>query len=76
MHLNDDQLRALTRALEQTHDHELTCDEYLERVAVYAERRAAGEAVNEAFAPVIAHERLCANCAEETQALIDALRAQ
>jgi hypothetical protein len=76
MHLTDEHLRALTQALKQTHEHELTCDEYLERVAAYAEGRAAGQPVPEAFSQVVAHERLCANCAEETEALIDLLRAQ
>lgn len=75
MRLTDDQLRALARALERTEDHELDCDEYLNRLAAYAELRALGEPVPESFAPVLAHERLCANCAEETQALIDVLRA-
>jgi hypothetical protein len=76
MHLTDDHLRALTQALKHTRDHELTCDEYLERVAAYAERVAANAHVPETFALIVDHQRLCARCAEETQALVDLLRAQ
>jgi hypothetical protein len=75
MNLTDEQLLALTRSLEQTHDHELTCDEYLEQLAAYAEKMAQGAAIPPGFEQVRPHEQRCANCAEETSALVEALKA-
>jgi len=73
MDLSKRQLHALTHALDETHDFELTCDEYLDLVAAYAELRARGEPIPASLEQVLAHERLCAACREETAALIELL---
>jgi hypothetical protein len=44
--------------------------------AQYAEARAAGRTIPDALAKVEAHDRLCANCAEECAALIELVRAE
>jgi hypothetical protein len=74
--LNDRQVRALLVASRETHADELDCDEFLAHMAQYAEARAAGRAIPDALVKVEAHDRLCANCAEECAALIELVRAQ
>jgi hypothetical protein len=74
MSLTDPQLHGLLSVLGQTRAHELDCEEFLARVAQYAELRAAGQQVPETLADVEQHERLCANCREECHALVEVLR--
>ena len=73
MALSDTQIRALLIACRETHPDELTCEEFLDRMAAFAEARAAGRAAPETQAE--AHERLCGNCREELAALVEMLRA-
>jgi hypothetical protein len=73
MSLTDPQVHGLLAALAETRAHELDCEEFLARMAQYAELRAGGQPVPAALADVEQHERLCANCREECQALVDVL---
>lgn len=74
MPLNDRHIRALLVASRETQAEEIDCEEFLASVAPYAEARAAGCVVPAALAKVQAHERLCANCAEECAALVELLQ--
>jgi hypothetical protein len=71
--LDPPRLAALGQVLEATADRELDCEEYLARLPELAERRAAGQPMPESLRLAEAHERLCANCREETAALLQAL---
>jgi hypothetical protein len=74
MSLTDPQVHGLLAVLGETRAHELDCDQFLARMAQYAELRAAGEPVPAALADVEQHQRLCANCREECNALVEAIR--
>jgi hypothetical protein len=74
MSLTDPQVHGLLSVLGETRAHELDCEQFLARMAQYAELRAADQPVPDALADVEAHERLCANCREECQALVDVVR--
>jgi hypothetical protein len=76
MPLKDPQIRSLLVACRETHAEEIDCEEFLVHVAQYAEGRASGRPIAEALTKVEAHERLCANCAEECAALVGLLRAE
>ncbi len=74
MRLRDEQLRALLHATRETRDEEIDCEAYLARMPAYAEARAdRGRPLPAGFEQVIEHERLCANCREETLALLQML---
>jgi hypothetical protein len=74
MRLREEQVRALLRAARETRGVELDCEAYLARMAAYAEARADGrKPLPAGFDEVIEHERLCANCREETAALLQML---
>jgi hypothetical protein len=76
MPINDQQIRALLVVARETHADEIDCEEFLADMAQYAETRAAGRAIPETLAKVEAHERLCANCAEECASLVEFLRTE
>ncbi len=73
MRLRDEQIRALLEASRATNDVELDCEGYLALMGAYGEARAAGRSLPPRFDRVIEHERLCANCREETAALVEML---
>ncbi len=73
MRLRDKQIRALLEASRATRDIELDCEGYLALMAAYAEARATGRTLPPTFDRVIEHERLCANCREETAGLVEML---
>ncbi len=74
MRLRKEQIRGLLEAARETKDVELDCEEYLSRMPAYVEARAqAGRPMPAGFERVIEHERLCANCREETAALLQML---
>ncbi len=74
MRLRQEQIRALLRATRDTRDVEVDCEAYLARMAAYAEARADGRRpLPAAFDDMIEHERLCANCREETAAVLQML---
>ena len=76
MRLRDEKIHALLEAADATRDAELDCDEFLDRMAAYAELRAAGRDVPDAWRLVEEHERLCANCREECAALVEMLQGR
>jgi hypothetical protein len=74
MALDNEQLRALLLAANETYDSEIDCDELLARLPGYVERRTSvPSADRRELAEVEAHLRLCQNCREEWQALVSAL---
>lgn len=73
--LTADQLRALSGILVNTHPHELTCDEWVDHVAGYAEAVAAGTPPPTGADLVEQHVALCPECREEFEAFLAALRA-
>lgn len=75
MALNQNQIRGLLRATQETHDVEIDCDEFLARMAALVEARVEGRPIAESLKLAEAHERLCANCREESLALRDAIAA-
>ncbi len=74
--MRDQQIRALIQAIAATHDTEIDCAGFLERMAALAELRAGGGAVPEALRLAEEHERLCPNCHEECAALASAILAE
>ena len=75
MNLSNDQVRALLQAVSRTRDHELTCDECLGEMGVFAERTLTGLAVQEAHDLVQHHLQICGECLEEYSLLLKALEA-
>jgi hypothetical protein len=75
MELKAEQLRRLVQGLVETHDYELTCDECFEHLDQFVELELAGKRPGEALPLVEAHLRLCHDCRQEYELLLDALRA-
>jgi len=73
MPLNDRHVRSLLQACKETHAEEIDCDEFHAAMAEYAEACAEKRPISGAFAKVVEHERLCANCAEECRTLVEIL---
>ncbi len=74
MRLRQEQIRALLQVTRETRPAEIDCEAYLARMAAYAEARAdERRPLPAGFAEVVEHERLCANCREETAALLQML---
>lgn len=76
MKLDAKQFRELARFLIHTRPDEISCDEWVARVAGYAESVLAGSPEAPEFACVAAHIKLCPECAEEFKAILDALREE
>ncbi len=74
--MRDQHIHALLRASRETQADELDCEDFLTAMAQYAELRALASPLPESWAKVEAHERLCANCAEECRALVDLLQSE
>ena len=73
MKLTKEHIKALARLTLATRPKELNCDEWLDRVARFAELKAADKPVPEELALVADHLEVCPDCAEEFQALKRAL---
>jgi hypothetical protein len=73
MRLRDEQVRSLLNASRLTHDVEIDCDDFLSLMAEIAEARAEGRAIPEGLERASAHERLCAGCREELEALVESV---
>jgi hypothetical protein len=75
--LKQPQLQALASTTSATYERELDCDGFLAQMAALAEHRAtAGSqplALPDGLVLAARHERLCANCREELEALQRAL---
>ncbi len=68
-------LEKMVRALEQTRDVEITCDEVLAVLDQVAEAMLRGEDVARLMPLVQHHLDTCADCREELEALLRILRA-
>ncbi|WP_437945091.1 hypothetical protein WME98_29500 [Sorangium sp. So ce296] len=74
--LSQEEIRDLAKAVLATKPDELTCDEWLEYAAQYAELVAEGAPVPEALREAAQHLDLCPECAEELRACLLALAAR
>ena len=74
MALSREQLEALIRMLAQTRPQEATCDECFKEMARFAENEVRGKSVPESLRAIEHHLDLCAECREEYNALIAAIK--
>jgi hypothetical protein len=74
MELNNDQIRNLLHLLSVTREHEMNCNEFLEKMGEFAERDIAGLPVDDMLQAVEHHLILCAECREEYESLLAALK--
>jgi hypothetical protein len=74
MALTFDQIKGLMRSLGITRDHELNCNECLDKMAEFAECELASEPIPDSLEAVRHHLSLCAECDEEYEALLTALQ--
>jgi hypothetical protein len=75
MPLDQDQIDKLMTSVADTRDREMACDECLAGMAEYAEANLLGLEMSEALDSVRAHIDFCGECAEEYEALLEALHA-
>ena len=75
MSLSKEQLAELLRLIGLTRDEEIDCERCLARVAEFAERELAGRSVPAGLEAVAHHLSICAECCEEYEALLQALKA-
>jgi len=75
MELNYRQIKDLMFLLSITREHELNCNECLDKVAEFAECSLAGKPMPDALEAVRHHLTLCAECREEYEALLKALNS-
>lgn len=73
MKISDVQCEDLARVLLKTRPQEMTCDEWVDHVAGYAELRLAGRDIPADYDDVVHHIDLCPECAEEFEAILFAL---
>lgn len=73
MELNNDQIRNLLHLLSVTRNHELNCNEFLEKMGEYAECDIAGLPLDDILMAAEHHLAICAECREEYEALVAAL---
>ncbi|WP_437571679.1 hypothetical protein [Sorangium sp. So ce542] len=74
--LSQEEIRDLAKAVLATKPDELTCDEWLEYAAQYAELVAEGAPVPEVLREAAQHLDQCPECAEELRACLLALAAR
>jgi hypothetical protein len=75
MKLRRNQVRSLLLVLRETRDVEIDCEEFLALMAQYAECRVEGRPMEAGvLQKAQEHERLCASCREEFEALMVAMR--
>lgn len=65
--------RDLARLLACTGPEELSCEEFLDRVAAFVEQASAGTGCEKLKAMVTEHTRLCGECREELDAMMTGL---
>ena len=74
MALTEAQVDKLLQLVSTTLDDQLDCDGCMQRIAEFADRQLANRSLSDALQAVQAHLDSCAGCADEYQALLDALR--
>ncbi|MBC8509887.1 MAG: hypothetical protein ISR58_13070 [Anaerolineales bacterium] len=75
MELNVEILKKMARAIATTTDKEIGCDDCFEFVDIFVESQLQGKNPAEAMPLVEAHLNRCANCHEEFEALLVAIKA-
>jgi hypothetical protein len=73
MKLTIDVLKKITRAVANTKNEELACDECFDELDRFVEMKLKGKNASEALPLVQDHLERCHNCYEEFEALLDAL---
>ncbi len=74
MTLSRQQIDELLKSVSLTRPDELGCDECLKDVAEFAEHSLAGKSIPEGLIAVEHHLAICAECQEEYEALLTALK--
>ena len=74
MVLSREQIDTLIKTVSLTRSNELTCDECLKDLAVFAESSLAGKSIPEMLQAIEHHLTVCEECKEEYQALLTALK--
>ena len=75
MPLSNEEIAELLRLVGLTRDEEIDCERCLALVAEFAERELAGRSVPAGLEAVAHHLSICAECFEEYEALLRALKA-
>ncbi len=75
MSLSKEEIDDLVRQISLTRDEEIDCERCLALVAEFAERELAGQSVPAGLEAVAHHLSICADCCEEYEALLQALKA-
>ena len=75
MSLSKEEIAELMRLIGLTRDKEIDCERCLALVAEFAERELAGQPVSAGREAVAHHLSICAECCEEYEALLEALKA-
>ena len=74
MQLTQEVIRKMMRSIQLTFQDELTCEECFNEVDRFAELKLAGKNAADAMPLVQQHLDRCANCREEYEALLFALK--
>jgi len=74
MALSKEEIDALIKSVSLTRSEEATCDECLKDVAEFAEHALNGKSIPEGLQAVEHHLANCAECQEEYEALLTALK--
>jgi hypothetical protein len=75
MSLSNEEITELLRLIGLTRDKEIDCERCLALVAEFAERELAGRSVPAGLEAVAHHLSICAECCEEYESLLQALKA-
>jgi hypothetical protein len=75
MSLSKEEIAELLRLIGHTRDEEIDCERCLAPVAEFAERELAGRSVSAGLEAVAHHLSICAECCEDYEALLQALKA-
>ena len=73
--LNPDNLKSVVRAIVETREEEIGCDECFEQLGLFVETKLSGLDAAAAMPLVQDHLDKCGDCREEFEALLTALRA-
>ena len=74
MSLSREEIAELLRLIGLTRDEEIDCERCLALVAEFAERKLVGQSVPAGLEAVAHHLSVCAECREEYEALLRALK--